>query len=174
MLKTLISSTACILGLLCSNASAQETSNRASTHDDWSVFVESNPKECWAVTAPKETVNKRDGSVVTVRRSKILLFVFHRPSDNVKGQVAFTGGYPFAKGRSIALDLDGVIFDLTADGEWAWPPSPADDEKIIASMKRGAKAVVTAQSERGTVTKDTFSLTGFTAAVKAAEKRCAG
>ena len=174
MLKTLISSTACILGLLCSNASAQETSNRTSTHDDWSVFVESNPKECWAVTAPKETVNKRDGSVVAVRRSKILLFVFHRPSDNVKGQVAFTGGYPFAKGRSIALDLDGVIYDLTADGEWAWPPSPADDEKIIASMKRGAKAVVTAQSERGTVTKDTFSLTGFTAAVKDAEKRCAG
>ena len=174
MLKTLISSTACILGLLCSNASAQETSNRASTHDDWSVFVESNPKECWAVTAPKETVNKRDGSVVTVRRSKILLFVFHRPSDNVKGQVAFTGGYPFAKGRSIALDLDGVTYDLAADGEWAWPPSAADDAKIIAAMKRGAKAVVTAQSERGTVTKDTFSLNGFTAAVKDAEKRCAG
>jgi hypothetical protein len=174
MLKTLISSTACILGLLCSNASAQETSNRASTHDDWSVFVESNPKECWAVTAPKETVNKRDGSVVTVRRSKILLFVFHRPSDNVKGQVAFTGGYPFAKGRSIALDLDGVTYDLAADGEWAWPPSAADDAKIITAMKRGAKAVVTAQSERGTVTKDTFSLNGFTAAVKDAEKRCAG
>ena len=174
MLKTLISSTACILGLLCSNASAQETSNRVSTQTDWSVFVESDPTECWAVTAPKETVNKRDGSVVTVRRSKILLFVFHRPSDNVKGQVAFTGGYPFAKGRSIALDLDGVTYDLAADGEWAWPPSAADDAKIITAMKRGAKAVVTAQSERGTVTKDTFSLNGFTAAVKDAEKRCAG
>jgi hypothetical protein len=41
-------------------------------------------------------------------------------------------------------------------------------------MKRGAKAVITAQSERGTVTKDTFSLKGFTAAVTDAEKRCAG
>jgi hypothetical protein len=41
-------------------------------------------------------------------------------------------------------------------------------------MKRGAQAIVTAQSERGTVTKDTFSLQGFTAAVKDAEKRCAG
>ncbi|MFQ3301848.1 MAG: invasion protein IalB [Planktomarina sp.] len=174
MFKKLISSAACILGLLCSSASAQETSNRVSTQTDWSVFVESDPTECWAVTAPKETVNKRDGSVVAVRRSKILLFVFHRPSDNVKGQVAFTGGYPFAKGRSIALDLDGVTYDLAADGEWAWPPSAADDAKIIAAMKRGAKAVVTAQSERGTVTKDTFSLNGFTAAVKDAEKRCAG
>ena len=181
MLKTLISSTACILGLLCSNASAQETSNRASTHDDWSVFVESNPKECWAVTAPKESVNKRNGSVVTVRRSKILLFVFNRPDSDVKGQVTFTGGYPFANNLIIKLDLDGVTYDLRPDpmaespnDEWAWPPSPADDAKIIAAMKRGAKAVVTAQSERGTVTKDTFSLKGFTAAVKDAEKRCAG
>ena len=173
MFKTLISSTACSLVFLCSNALAQETSNRVSTKTDWSVFVESDPTECWAVTAPTETVNKRDGSIVAVRRSKILLFVFYRPSDNVKGQVAFTGGYPFAKERSIALDLDGVTFKLAADGEWAWPPSTADDAKIIAAMKRGAKAIVTAQSERGTVTKDTFSLKGFTAAVKDAEKRCA-
>ena len=177
MFKTLISSATCILGLLCSSVSAQETSNRVSTQTHWSVFVESNPKECWAVTAPKETVNKRDGKVLPdgkVRRGKILLFVFDRPGTDVKGQVAFTGGYPFAKGRNIVLDLDGVTYELLTDGEWAWPPTPADDAKIIAAMKRGAKAVVTAQSERGTVTKDTFSLNGFTAAVKDAEKRCAG
>ena len=153
---------------------AQETSNRVSAKTDWSVFVESNPTECWAVTAPKETVNTKDGSVVSVRRGKILLFVFYRPSDNVKGQVAFTGGYPFAKGRPITMNLDNVTYNLSVDGEWAWPPSEADDAKIIAAMKRGAKAIVTAQSERGTVTKDTFSLQGFTAALKDAEKRCAG
>ena len=174
MFKTVISSAAFILALLCTSAMAQETSNRVSAQTDWSVFVESNPTECWAVTAPKETGNTKDGSVVSVRRGKILLFVFYRPTDNVKGQVAFTGGYPFAKGRSISMDLDGVSYELSVDDEWAWPPSAADDAKIIAAMKRGAKAVVTAQSERGTVTKDTFSLQGFTAAVQDAEKRCAG
>jgi len=174
MFKTIISSAACILALFCSSVMAQETSNRVSANTDWSVFVETNPTECWAVTKPKKTVNTKDGSPVSVRRGKILLFVFYRPSDNVKGQVAFTGGYPFAKERSIALDLDGVTFKLAADGEWAWPPSTADDAKIIAAMKRGAKAIVTAQSERGTVTKDTFSLKGFTAAVNDAGKRCAG
>tara|TARA_B100000780_G_scaffold111637_1_gene78144 strand:+ start:514 stop:1038 length:525 start_codon:yes stop_codon:yes gene_type:complete len=174
MFKTITTSAACILVLLCSSVTAQETSNRVSAKTDWSVFVESNPTECWAVTAPKETVNTKDGSVVSVRRGKILLFVFYRPSDNVKGQVAFTGGYPFAKGRPITMNLDNVTYNLSVDGEWAWPPSEADDAKIIAAMKRGAKAIVTAQSERGTVTKDTFSLQGFTAALKDAEKRCAG
>jgi len=39
-------------------------------------------------------------------------------------------------------------------------------------MKSGSTAVLTAQSKRGTVTKDTFSLLGFTAAIKEANKRC--
>ena len=173
MFKTIISSAACILALFCSSVMAQETSNRVSANTDWSVFVETNPTECWAVTKPKKTVNTKDGSPVSVRRGKILLFVFYRPSDNVKGQVAFTGGYPFAKGRLISMNIDSVNYKLLADDEWAWPPSEADDAKIIAAMKRGAQAVVTARSERGTVTKDTFSLQGFTAAVKDAEKRCA-
>jgi hypothetical protein len=72
------------------------------------------------------------------------------------------------------LNIDGTDFEFSVDGEWAWPPSPSDDAKIVVAMKRGAKAVITAQSERGTVTKDTFSLKGFTAAVTDAEKRCAG
>jgi len=39
-------------------------------------------------------------------------------------------------------------------------------------MKRGVDAVLTARSTRGTQTKDTFSLLGYTAAVEEAEKRC--
>ena len=119
MLKTVISSVACVLALFCSAASAQETSNRVAAKTDWSVFVESDPKECWAVTAPKETVNTKGGNVVSVRRGQILLFVFHRPGTEVKGQVAFTGGYPFAKDRQITLNIDGVDFELSVDGEWA-------------------------------------------------------
>jgi hypothetical protein len=174
MLKTVISSVACVLALLCSAASAQETSNRVAAKTDWSMFEESSPKECWAVTAPKQTEAKRGGKLVEVRRGKILLFVFHRPESDVKGQVAFTGGYPFAKDRPITLNIDGADFELSADGEWAWPPSPSDDAKIVAAMKRGANAVITAQSKRGTATKDTFSLKGFTAMYAKSEKRCAG
>ena len=39
-------------------------------------------------------------------------------------------------------------------------------------MKRGKEAVLTARSARGTQTKDTFSLLGFTAALDDARKRC--
>tara|TARA_B100000768_G_C11225689_1_gene352665 strand:- start:1 stop:525 length:525 start_codon:yes stop_codon:yes gene_type:complete len=174
MFKTLISSAACILGLLCSSASAQETPKSVSSHESWYIFAESEPKECWTVSLPSSTENTRDGKQVKVRRSAILLMVFYNPNEKVKGQVAFTGGYKFANERIISLDIDGVTYELFATGEWAWLENDAQDAKILPAMKRGNTAIITAQSERGTVTKDTFSLKGFTAAVEDAEKRCAG
>ncbi len=156
-------------------ASAQEQStNRVAAKTDWSVFVEDNPTECWGVSTPKEAVNSRDGRVVAVNRGQTLLMVFYRPSAGAKGQVAFTGGYPFASGSTVNLNISGSSFELFTEGEWAWPATTEDDSQIIAAMKRGADAVATGRSGRGTQTKDTFSLLGFTAAVEDAAKRCGG
>ncbi len=145
--------------------------NRVGANVDWSVFQGDSPKECWGVSQPKETVNTRDGRVVAVRRSEIQLFVFFRPEVGKDGQVTFTGGYPFAPGSKVLLEVGDDQFQLITKGEWAWPEVDAD-AKIIAAMKRGADAVLTARSARGTQTKDTFSLLGFTAAIDDAGKRC--
>ncbi len=163
---------AAAVALSATFASAQVTTNRVAAEKDWSVFVAQNPKECFAVTQPQETVNTRGGQVVSVNRGDIRFFVFYRPGANVKGQVAFTGGYPFAEGRGVTLDVDGQKFTLSAKGEWAWPADASSDAKIVAAMKRGAKATITAQSGRGTNTKDTFSLSGFTKAVSTAAQNC--
>lgn len=84
---------------VASAAFAQEqdsSTNRVAAKTDWSVFVDESPKECWSVSTPKETVNTRNGNVVAVNRGQILLMVSFRPSEQINGQVAFTGGYPFA------------------------------------------------------------------------------
>lgn len=156
-------------------AMAQEaSSNRVAAKTDWSVFVEDDPTECWSVSSPKETVNTRDGRVVSVRRGDILLFVAYRPGSSVAGEVSFTGGYPFASGSTVNLTISGNSFELFTEGEWAWPASASDDAKITTAMKRGAEAKLRARSTRGTVTEDTFSLLGFTAALEEAAKRCGG
>lgn len=174
MVSRFVKGLACAVTVLAaSGAWAQQTSeNQVAAKTDWAVFEDQNPKECWAVSSPKESVNTRDGRVVAARRGKILLMAFYRPAANVKGQIGFAGGYPFATGSTVNLTIDGSQFELFTDGEWAWPASAEDDGKIIAAMKRGSGAVVTGRSGRGTVTKDSFSLLGFTAAVDEAAKRC--
>ena len=159
--------------LVMSPLAAQETStNQVAAKTDWSVFEDRDPRECWAVSSPKETVNTKDGRVVSVKRSDILLMAFFRPEAGVSGQITFTGGYPFAPGSTVNVSVDGNSFELFTEGEWAWPASTSDDAKILTALKRGSEAVLTARSARGTQTKDTFSLSGFTAAVEDAEKRC--
>ena len=149
---------------------AQESDNRVAVTSDWNVFTEEEPKECWGVTVPKETVNTRDGQPVSVRRGDILLFVTYRPGK--PGEVSFTGGYPFAEGSTVAMNVDGNSFELFTDGEWAWPATPESDAQLLAAMKAGTNATLTARSGKGTQTQDTFSLRGFTAAMTEAETRC--
>lgn len=155
-------------------AAAQESSNRVNTETDWSVFVEDNPTQCWVVSAPKSIRNTRDGQEVAARRGDIRLFVSFWPGSEKNGEVSVTGGYPYADGSTVVLQVGSDRFELFTDGELAWAASPTDDQRIVDAMKRGAQAVAVGRSGRGTQTEDTFSLLGFTAAITDAETRCTG
>ncbi|MEM8631705.1 MAG: invasion associated locus B family protein [Pseudomonadota bacterium] len=173
-MKSALFSAAVAAIALTGAAWAQEGSDSVATLENWSVFVESNPKECWVAAQPKETVNTRGGQSVEVRRGQILLFVRWRPDKDVAAEVSFTGGYPFATDRPVSLSVGGKDYELPkVQDEWAWATDGSADAAIVAALKAGVDAVVTGRSERGTTTKDTFSLIGFTAATEEAAKRCA-
>ncbi|WP_417272829.1 invasion associated locus B family protein [Celeribacter halophilus] len=167
---------AAVLAAMTGPAFAQESTNQVGSNTDWYVYEESQPtKTCWAVSVPKETLNTDSaGRPKSVVRSEILLFVTYGPGNGVNGQVSFLGGYPFAPGSNVTMEIGGTEFNLftNSDDETAWAVTPEDDAKIIAAMKRGATATLTGRSSRGTITKDTFSLLGFTASVEEAAKRC--
>jgi hypothetical protein len=160
---------ACVFLMMTLPVVAQESTNNVATMTDWSVFTEESPKECWGVSSPRESTATRDGAVVQARRGDILYFVTFRPGAGAAGEISFTGGYPFKPGSTVKVTIGNDSFDLFIDGEWAWP---AEDGPLLAAMKNGQEAVLTGVSGKGTETKDTFSLRGFTAAMEEAEKRC--
>lgn len=163
------------LALLGAGPAFAQSAERVAAHTDWSVFVASEPKECYIVSPPTSSKATRDGQPAEVQRGDIRLFVAFRPSENVSNEVSFTGGYPFRAGSTVTLAVGSESFSLGPgsgeSGEWAWT-DPSDDSRVVASMRRGANAVVRGTSTRGTETEDTFSLSGFTAAVEDAEARC--
>jgi invasion protein IalB len=159
--------------LIAGPASAQEQStNRVFAETDWSVFVEDNPTQCWIVSSAKESVNTKGGRVVAVNRGDTLMFVSFWPGAGKLGEVSFTGGYPYGDGATVSIEIGANKFEMFTTGENAWAASAEEDNKIISAMRRGAEAVVTGVSSRGTKTQDTISLRGFTKALDDATKRC--
>lgn len=151
-------------------AMAQESTNVVATEGDWTVFAADNPRECWAVSPPRSSIATREGQTVEVTRGDIRLYIAYRPGQN--GEVSFAGGYPFAPDSTVEVDVGGRKFNLFTEGDSAWTGSPADDEALVAALRAGSSAIVTGRSARGNTTKDTFSLTGVTAATNTARSRC--
>ena len=163
------------LALFCAGPALAQSAERVAAHTDWSVFVASDPKECYIVSPPTASIARRDGETVDVQRGDIRLFVAFRPGENVSNEVSFTGGYPFREGSTVTLSVGSDSFTLGPgqgdSGEWAWT-DPSDDSRVVAALRGGSAAKLTGTSSRGTTTEDTFSLMGFTAAVEDAAARC--
>ncbi len=167
-------STIAVLLAIAAPALAQDTpETNVDAKRDWSVFrASTEPKECWIVTIPASWEATRNGAKVTPDRGDILLMVTNRPGGNVQGEISFKSGYPIKDNSTVNLRVGSASFELFVDGEWAWPANPEEDQKVIAAMQRGASAIATAVSERGTTTVDTFSLLGFSAAFDSAVTMC--
>lgn len=170
-------------------AFAEETTNRVAAETAWSVFVESEPRECWVVSGSREATHRRNNQGVGARRGncdlgatvtdpealaqcQIYLFATFRAGSD-QPEISYTAGYPYANGSTVKLTIGSDEFELFTDGNWAWSGSAEEDARITAAMRRGAEAVLESRSGRGTVVRDTFSLFGFTAATEEAQRRCA-
>lgn len=141
----------------------------------WPIYVQENPTRCWIAAAPVGTTASRNGQDVTgnISRDAALLFVSFWPEDGRLAEVSYTGGYPFADGSTVTVEVDDTSTALFTEGPMSWAGSPREDQRIIEAMRNGVEAIVTATSSRGTEVIDTFNLQGFATAMNDAQVRCA-
>ncbi len=158
----------------CLVMSAAHAQTRVAAEKDWSIFEagEGGSKVCWIVSQPTKSSASRGGKEVQVNRGDIFLMVAVRPSDNVKNEVSFLSGYPFKQGSSVDVTVGSDAYEMFTDGENAWTSAGSEDDKLVAAFRRGSTARIEGVSSRGTTTRDTFSLSGFTAALESASGRC--
>ncbi|MCY3873408.1 MAG: hypothetical protein OXF88_03830 [Rhodobacteraceae bacterium] len=167
--------TAMVVSMAASLASAQEDSIKsAGIFQKWVVYVHeaADRKMCFAASRAQRKRNTREGKPVSVNRSIEQISVMFEPSKGRDGEVSYTGGYPYDPQKTVKLTVSGNTFTLYVDGEWAWTGSPDEDRKVHEAFRRGATAIITGVSARGTTTSDTISLIGFTDAFNHAKKLC--
>jgi len=165
MLRTALVTLAAAL-LIADAASAAEPKSLGQFRD-WEAFsaTEDGRKVCYALTKP----TKSEGDYT--RRDPAYLMVTRRPGENVFDEVSAIAGYTYQKNSNPELSVKRARFVADAVEDVAWP-RVSDSRKLVAAMRAGADLELKGTSSRGTLTRDVFSLRGFTAALKAIQGSC--
>ena len=138
------------------------------TFKAWSAisFDEGKKTVCMMWSQPEKAEGKYK------KRGEIFVFVTHRPSDREMNKVSFETGYTFKESSEVQVAIDGRAYALRTDGSTAWNYDTKGDTRMVKAMRAGQTMIVEGTSGRGTRTRDTYSLSGFTAAHNAINKAC--
>lgn len=147
----------------------------------WSVFYPNDKKSCFIVSQSVKDEAFRNGEKLSsVNRDRGKLYIQKDPSSPAGFVASFSAGYPLKIGGKFILKIDNskkIVFlaspkpKTSEEKNWAWT-QVHDDKNLIEFLKIGNKAIMEAESHRGTITKDTFELAGFTKAIERLQKVC--
>ncbi len=156
--------------VLCAVPALAQGAKLIDVFNDWSAFVEDEKGKptCYAGSLPQKTEGKY------TERGDALILVTHRPAEKSFDVVSIQAGYIYRKGSEVAATIGDQGFELFTQGGNAWAKDSKIDRQIVAAMKGGKTLIVKGTSSRGTLTTDTYSLSGFTAAYGAMTKACGG
>ncbi|MDP7428709.1 MAG: invasion associated locus B family protein [Alphaproteobacteria bacterium] len=134
----------------------------------WDAFVytENKAKVCFIQADPVDKAPKN------VRRGQVYVLVTHRPKEKALHVVSFYTGYNYKKGSSVKVKIGDNKFTLFTEADTAWNKDAKGDDAMIRAMIKGHTMIVKGRSSRGTLTTDRYSLAGFTAAHRAANRAC--
>ncbi len=157
------------MGAGASTAFAANSDPRAlGTFKDWQAYtwLENGSKICYMLSRPNKSLPQN------VKRGDIYLMVTYRPKARSKEEVSHVTGYTYKDKSTVDISIGNRKFKLATDADVAWVPEGESDAKLINAMRSGSKLVIKGRSSRGTLTTDSYSLQGFTAAHKQIRKSC--
>ena len=101
------------------------------------------------------------------------LFVSFRPNEKISDEISITAGYEFNTKNSITAKSGKYkyIFDI-AQKRFAWITDNKQEKKMIRTMKKGSRIMISGYNQQGSQTIDHYSLLGFTKAYGVAKKNC--
>ena len=135
---------------------------------DWETMVIKKDSEivCFAQTKPVLQSPKN-----SPREAR--LFVTFRPNEKIIDEISITAGYEFNNKNSIIAKSgkSKYKFDISQQN-FAWMTDNKKERKMIKTMKKGSRIMVTGHNQNGSQTIDHYSLLGFTKAYNSAKQNC--
>ena len=135
---------------------------------DWEtvLLIDGTEKVCFAQS--KSVLQSPKGVTREAR-----LFVTFRPNDIITDEISTTSGYEYNTQNTIRAKSGKkkYKFDIAQEG-FAWIADNKVEKRMIKTMKKGSRIMVTGYNQSGSQTIDHYSLMGFTKAYTTAKKSC--
>ena len=145
-----------------------EELKKMGTHKDWETYVIKSDadKVCFAQSKPVLQAPK-----TSEREAR--LFISFRPNEKIIDEISITAGYIFNKKNLITAKSgkNKYKFDIATEN-FAWMADTKQEKKMIKTMKKGSRIMITGYNQKGSQTIDHYSLLGFTKAYKATKANC--
>lgn len=144
----------------------------AGSFSDWFVYTTGSGanRVCYALGQPRQMTPQG------LNRDPAFFLISTFPGRKVSGEPSVVAGYPYKDGSRARIEVGSDKFDFftkTDNGAGgAWLDSSAEEKRLIDTMKRGSQMSVTGTSARGTMTRDTYSLKGISAALDKMNQVC--
>jgi hypothetical protein len=151
------------------SASAAAQTN-VGTFQKWNVFTSNEPDGKMCFVASQPTDSKYSQTITS--RDPVFFMITSIPAKKIKNEVSTIIGYAFGPNASVQLEVGENKYTLfTANTDTAWA-MPEQEVALVNALKAGATMRVIGTSKRGTVTTDSYSLLGITAALNKMAMEC--
>ena len=138
--------------------------------ESWRVLSmqEKTGKVCYVTSTPV----KKGGNVRKREQPYVMVTMWGQEAT----EVSVVSGYPYKTDSAVTLTVDDTekyrLFSNKKILKVAWANTPAEHQKIIASMLAGDDMVVKGIDHRGASSQDRYALKGFSKAYKAMQDLC--
>jgi len=125
-------------------------------------------KVCFALAKPSSSKTNPPNRP----RDPAYAFVSTRPAERVVNEVSIMIGYALKPGSESSLEVGGSAYAMYTQGDGLWIKNAAEEEQMVAAMRKSAEVTVKGVSAKGTETTDVFSLKGLSQALDKLAQDC--
>jgi invasion protein IalB len=146
------------------------TPNLLGQFGDWGAYSANAGGKtiCYALAKPSSSATQPPNRP----RDPAYIFVASRPSENVRNEISIVVGYPFKPGYEGSADIGSSKYALYTQNDGAWVKNPAEEARMVDTMRRGSDLVITGESGRGTKSTDRYNLKGLSQALDRVAAEC--
>ena len=139
------------------------------TEKNWKAYSTNldKTKTCFITSEPIKT----EGKFKKENRGKPFVFVTNI-KNGTNHEVSIKAGFNFKKNKNVIFNVDGKKTKLFPVDDRAWSESTKIDRILVQSMRKGKTLKITGTSTPGNKITDTYSLSGFTKALRLIDKSC--